>query len=216
MLKIVNNIAYGVLVFSICFLLVYLATSSLEVNADDSVSNDSTSVTENLVPTKPTYKRGTISEGVSQSLIPFVVYKSKEKSKKLVFVFGGMRTIGKNCGGMSLFTEIKNKNYKPGYNIVFVQKDKGSWKHYSQEAIGAMIEEITKDLKAKEVYFVGFSMGMYDAEYIADSKPKKWSGGLFIDGAGPMRWVKKKFKHSICVAGYDKGAYGLANCFDEY
>lgn len=180
-----------------------------------SVSVNKSYKTRNLEPKKASYKRGTFSEGVTESHIPYKVYTPSRRSNKVVFVFGGKTTIGKDCGKMSYYMEIKNKNIVPNYNVVFVQKDSGSWKQYSQEDIGSMIDEIVKDLKGKELYYVGFSQGVYNAQYIATTR-KKWHGCLFVDGAGDMKWVKRYFKVSAFVAGYVKDAYKMKPYFDYY
>lgn len=166
-------------------------------------------------PQKPSYKKGKISSGVSESHIPFMIYVPKVKSKKVVFVFGGKNKLGDDYGKISYFKEIKNKAIVPNYNVVFVQKEAGSWKQYSQEDIAAMIDEILKDLKAKEIYFVGFSQGVYNSKHIVTSH-KKWHGGLFVDGNSDFKWVKKYFKVSAFVAGYIKDSYGKQAYFDYY
>lgn len=168
-----------------------------------------------LEAVKPSYKKGAISSGVSESHIPFKVYTAKKRSDKIVFVFGGKNRIGEDCGKSSFYKEIKDKRFVPGYNVVFVQKEEGNWKQYSQEAIGSMIDEVMKDLKAKKIYFVGFSQGVYNSKYIVTSH-KKWHGGLFVDGAGDFTWVKKNFVVSAFVAGYIDEGYGNEEYFDYY
>lgn len=206
------------LLMSVFFMTVLFLILTVHTDAKSHITyrKKKETVSVNYVPSKPTYKKGTFSEGVSKSLIPYKIYTSKKKTKKVVFVFGGYGGIKNACGGMSLYYEIRDKRFLPGYHVVFVQKEEGSWEQYSKEAIGSMIEEVKGDLRAKEVYFVGFSQGVYDSKYIMTSKAKKWNGALLVDGAANMSFVKRHSNYSIMVAGYDKGSYGQGKYFNEY